>query len=143
MKSKLNDKLLDFLAKMENSTSYIKKELLKDGYSYKIYARNAYVGIWIKDENYFLISRYKVGKNPNIFREYHWDADEYLGTAKPIELIEKAPFDLEGNYINNDEILKYLDNLEINHPLIKGINTVEERKLGAKIFKQRLSGMKI
>ena len=71
------------------------------------------------------------------------DSDEYLGTAKPIELIEKAPFDLEENYKNNDEILKYLDNLEINHPLIKGINTVEERKVEAKIFEQKLSGVKI
>jgi hypothetical protein len=119
---------------------YIKQEFLKDGYSYKIYARNANVGIWIKNENCFLISRYKVGKKPNIFKEYHWDADEYLGTAKPIELIEKAPFDLNKYHDSNDKILKYLDNLEINYPIIEGVNTVEERKLGAIKYEQRLSG---
>ena len=141
--------------KMEKSTSYIETELLQDGYSYKIWARNAYVGIWIKKENCFLISRYKVGKNPYLYKEYHWDycVDAELnwgegrekglyGTAKPLKLIEKSPFKVKDTYQESEEkqILKYLDDLEENNPVIKGYNSLLERKNSAISFQKRLCG---
>jgi len=52
-----DDILIQIFKKIEKSTSYIKMELLQDGYSYKIWARNAYVGIRIKKENCFLVCK--------------------------------------------------------------------------------------
>ena len=146
--------LFHIFRKMEKSISYIKIDLLKDGYSYKIWARNAYVGIWIKEENCFLISRYKVGKNPSLDREYHWDycVDPELdwgkgrekglyGTAKPLKLIEKSPFEVKdfNQESEKKQILKYLDELEENNPIIKSYNSLQDRKNSAINFKKRLS----
>ena len=64
-------KFFEFLKKMKESTSYIKIPELKDGHSYKIYARQAFAGIWIKNKNGFLIARYKYGEEPYLFIEYH------------------------------------------------------------------------
>jgi hypothetical protein len=58
---------------MTLSKDYLRIEDLKDNHSYKIYARNAYVGIYVESEKAFIISRYKVGPNPRIHHEYHWD----------------------------------------------------------------------
>ena len=136
------DTLVDFLLKMQGSTSYIKMEHLRDAHSYKIWARNAYVGICVTNDSGFIISRYKVGKNPYLFTEYHWDTGEPFGTVKPLELIEKCPFKLKGDYQDSErkDILKYLDNLEENYPLVIGVNTLQERKVSAIRFGQRLSG---
>jgi hypothetical protein len=148
-----DDILFQIFKKMEKSTSYIKMELLQDGYSYKIWARNAYVGIWIKEENCFLVSRYKVGENPCLDKEYHWDycvepeldwgegrEKGLYGTAKPLKLIGKSPFELKDTYQENEkkQILKYLDDLEENNPVIKGYNSLQERKSAAIKFKKRL-----
>ncbi|MEB8433248.1 hypothetical protein OO007_13500 [Cocleimonas sp. KMM 6892] len=126
-----------FSQKMKNSQDYLKIDSLKNLYSYKIWARNAYVGVWIEDENAFLICRYKIGDYPLLRKEYHWDIGEPLGTAKPIEIIEKCPFDLK-DY--EDKIfLKYLDELEINYPVVVGFNTLQNRKDSAIQFQQMLS----
>ena len=66
-------------------------EELKDGYVYKILARNASYGIWNEERKTFVISRFKFGMN-YMFEEYHWDASETYGTAQPIEEVGKAPF---------------------------------------------------
>jgi len=154
-KSTKSDILFLIYQKMDKSTSYIKIDLLKDGYSYKIWARNAYIGIWIKEENCFLISRYKVGKNPSLDREYHWDycVDPELdwgkgrekglyGTAKPLKLIEKSPFEVKdfNQESRKKQILKYLDDLEENNPIIKGYNNLQERKNSVIRFSKRLQG---
>ncbi len=41
------DELIKFGGKMRKNTDYLKMEHLKDGYCYKIYANNAYVGVWV------------------------------------------------------------------------------------------------
>lgn len=74
-------------------TDYIKAEDLKDGYLYKILARNATYGIWKKDKGSFFISRYKFGSN-FIFEEIHCDLSGHFGTVKPLKEIEKSPFSL-------------------------------------------------
>lgn len=137
-----NDEFLAFLSKMRDSTDYLGIEVLQDQYSYKICARNAYVGVWVKSENAFLISRYKVGPNPCLFLEYHWDIGTPLGTVKPIALIEKCPFTIKEAYDDSgeEEILNYLDWLEENNPIIRGYNSLRHRKLSAINFQQKLAG---
>ena len=122
--------------------SYLNMDKLKNGYAYKICARNAYVGIWIEKEKAFMISRYKVGDTPYLFNEYHWDTHDEenfpFGTVKPIELIEKCSLDLK----NEDEqkIIKYLNKLEEDNPIVEGFNSLKERRESAIKFERRLSG---
>jgi hypothetical protein len=70
---------------------YIKIPDLKDGYLYKIIARNASYGIWMPDEKSFLISRWKFNEN-FLFEENHYDCEDFA-TAQPIEEVEKSPFE--------------------------------------------------
>ena len=85
------------LLELHRKTSkYLKIEELKDGYSYKIYAWHAYVGIWKENSKGFVIARYKCGEKPYLFTEYHWDVEDD-GTVKPIKLIEKYPFKRKEN----------------------------------------------
>ena len=69
---------------------YIKLEDLKDGYLYRIHARNASYGIYRESVEGFIISRYKFGFNYT-FEEYYRD-DRPFGTAGPLKEIEKSPF---------------------------------------------------
>ena len=99
---------------------WIKIEDLKSGYLYKIAARNASYGIWIPQRKSFAISRIKFGSN-YIFEEYHWDCPAFA-TAKPLEEIEKSPFNVEDTeivyteeyfgYKNEDKLLEYLNKFE-------------------------------
>ncbi len=105
---------------------WIKIEDLKGGYLYKIGARNADYGIWIPERKGFAISRVKFGSN-YIFEEYHWDCPAFA-TAKPIEEIEKSPFEADVieilhtesedgktkyfGYRDEDKLLKYLNKFE-------------------------------
>lgn len=115
---------------------YLKMDELQDGYAYKIIARNAYVGIWRARTKAFVISRYKFALKPFMCKEYHWDADPRFGTAKPLELIEKAPFD---SIIKRNEkkITAYLDTLEQQHPLIEGMDTVVDRRNAVVSYQER------
>jgi len=136
----MNDEFHEIFKKLMDSKDYIKITELKDGYSYKIFARNAYVGVWNKSKNGFLISRYKVGSKPYLFYEYHWDWDDTIGTAKPLEEIEKCPFsDLSENR-NNLILINYLDELEQNNPILPGYDSLKERKENAIRFEKHLSG---
>ncbi len=136
------DKFLQFLREMQDSEDYIKIANLKDNHSYKIYARNAYVGVWNKNNKGFLISRYKAGSNPYLFYESHWDIGEPGGTVKPLALIEKCPFTIQENHIdrNNIEFLNYLNRLEEDNPIFDDINLLQERKHAAMAFERRLVG---
>ena len=101
---------------------YLKIPELKDGYTYRVSARNASFGIWRKSKNSFIISRWKFGAN-YIFEEYHYDTGAPFGTVNPLEEIEKSPFVPEKDtekiftdthfYIEKeDEILEYLNKFE-------------------------------
>ena len=69
---------------------------LKQGFLYKIAARNASYGIWVERRGAFLISRTKFDDN-YLFEEWFRDKDEInqFGTAIPIKEIEKSPFEPE------------------------------------------------
>ena len=137
----IQDTILNFIRKMQDSTDYLGMDELEDQYSYKIYARNAYAGVWLKGKNGFLISRYKIGPRPYLFIEYHWDTGEPLGTVKPLGLIEKCPFEIKENYndIEKQKMLGYLDKLEENNPVVNGVNSLQNRKMAAIAFEQRLA----
>lgn len=90
---------------------YIKIEDLKEGYTYRILARNARYGIWVPKTSGFLISRIKFGDN-FLFEEYHWDCESYA-TVKPIREVERSPFTIEDDmYKQEAKILTYLNNFE-------------------------------
>lgn len=94
---------------------------LKQGYLYKIHARNAGYGIWNYTTRGFIISRVKFKEN-YVFEEYHWDASKDFGTAQPLVEIEKSPFAPEDlieeygdkyiYYAKSKELLKYLNSFE-------------------------------
>lgn len=128
---------------MRNGEDYLRIDELKDNHSYKIYARNAYVGIWIKNEKAFMISRYTASHHPHLFYEYHWDTGQPLGTVKPLQLLEFNPFQIKkiDDYSNNekDDILNYLDKLEEDNPIIHGYNSLKQRKTAAISYKEKLA----
>jgi len=101
---------------------YIKVENLKDGYLYKILARNSSIGIWQEDKGEFLISRFKFGDN-YLFGEIHYDLSDHFGTVRPIKEICKTPFEEINQFIedgNGKIILNYLNEkvaeCDIEHP---------------------------
>jgi hypothetical protein len=103
---------------------YIKMQNLKEGYLYRINARNARYGIWIPEHQAFATSRIKFGDN-FIFEEFHWDCESFA-TAKPLEELEKSPFTLKHleetifkrngvrhvRYRYGPEVLSYLNKFE-------------------------------
>lgn len=81
---------------------YIPVSKCRDGYLYRIKARNAGVGIYEESTGSFIIRRRKFG-TVFIAREIHWDVDENFGTVKPLEELEHAP-----KFESNKETLNYL-----------------------------------
>jgi len=109
---------------VKHIVKYLKIDQLKAGYLYKIRARNASYGIWLPQRQGFIISRIKFANN-YLFEEYHWDCEAFA-TVKPLEEIEKSPFNAEEinivrlekddkkymGYPNNKAILEYLNKFE-------------------------------
>ena len=96
---------------------YIKMPDLKEGYVYKLNARNATFGIWSSKQKGFAISRIKFGNN-FLFVEYHYDCESFA-TAAPIKEVEKSPFTEEQvidaivhDLNKENEILEYLNKME-------------------------------
>jgi hypothetical protein len=115
---------------------------LKDRYLYHIHARNGHYGIWILENNSFLLSRIKFGENYP-FEEYHWNVgcreDISYGTAyEKGEAIEKVPFEVKmgpskawddseyEDWCPRKEILEYLNKFE-NEFMLKEYNVVRRR----------------
>jgi hypothetical protein len=94
----------------------IKIEDCKDGFLYRIDARNARVGIYDKEQLGFIISRHKF-KDNFLYIEYHWDVGNFKpelkqhGTVVPLEELgpTKLSFPPE---MNDEEKLKFLNQQE-------------------------------
>lgn len=97
---------------MKRLLDYLKVNELRDGYLYRIAARNASCGIWTKRHGGFVISRNKFGSN-YLFIEYHWDVCKWHGTVKPFNLLEKAPF--------NEGIFSDMWNVDMNPAIYRHI----------------------
>lgn len=133
-----------FMKVQESDYGYLKIEELKEGWCYRILARNAHIGIWKTKEKGFIISRKKLGNN-YLFIEYHWDSGNLstveingvkreikFGTVKPFFAIEKAPFSSEELSDNDEkpkyyEIMNYLNNLTEKIPFKKEIKKFLEQ----------------
>jgi hypothetical protein len=96
----------------ETITKWIPLGKCKDGWLYHIAARNASLGIYMTDKQYFEIRREKGNEIYRFRGEYHWDwqggeiifGKKMLGTAKPIEEIEQAPA-----FGSEKEFIKYME----------------------------------
>jgi hypothetical protein len=75
----------------------------RDGYLYRISARNSRLGICREQGKAFTIGRFKFSAN-YLFDEYHWDSDPHFGTVCPLEELEKAP-----EFKDDEEKLAYLN----------------------------------
>jgi len=62
----------------------------KDGWLYKIDARNAGIGIFNAKDKSFTIARRKF-TSTFLFDEFHWDTGAPYGTARPTEELCEAP----------------------------------------------------
>lgn len=88
-----------------DNKNYLPIEKCEEGYLYLIIARNSYLGIF-KKENIFFISRQKSITN-FVDIEYHWDIGEPFGTAYPYFKLLKTP-----EFRDNNEKLKWLNKME-------------------------------
>lgn len=120
---------------MQNTTAYLSIQQMLSGMAYAIWARNAYVGIWLPEEQGFLISRYKLSDQPYLFVEHHWDTGStfFLGTAKPLRPIKICPLILPPNPAHPDaeqelRLCAWLDALETTHPPLPGWDSVNQRR---------------
>ena len=133
---------LDWLLRMRTSTEYLGIEPMQENMAYSIYARNAYVGIWLPEVQGFLISRYKMNPVPFLCVEYHWDTGEPYGTAKPLRPLEVCPLPILPEAAYNDRqqnalLCAWLDALEEREPPILGWDSVGERRQAATSWTQR------
>jgi hypothetical protein len=105
---------------IDDYSDYISLEKCKDGFVYKILARNGTVGVFNKVDSSFTLSRHKFSSN-FLFDEFHWDTGEPYGTVKPIKELEQAPVLHDENqklcYLNTltknfeEEFKQFWDNL--------------------------------
>lgn len=133
---------LDWFLRMQTSADYLGIEHMQERTAYAIWARNAYVGIWLTEVQGFLISRYKMHPTPFLFVEYHWDSGEPFGTVKPLRPLEICPLPLPPKSACLDEgqnvlLCAWLDALEERHPPLSGWDSVGERRQGSARWVQR------
>ena len=79
----------------------------KDGYLYKIMARNGDFGVYNKKDISFTLARYKFGET-YLFDEYHYDFSKTFGTVIPIKELKKC--ELQG-----ENLLDFLKTLPENY----------------------------
>jgi len=89
--------------------NYIPLEQCKDGFLYIIDARNSRLGIFKKENNSFIISRFKFKSN-FLYEEDHWDTGEPFGTVKPLKLLGPTQMSFLPT-MNQDEQLKFLNKM--------------------------------
>ncbi|MBU2833905.1 hypothetical protein [Acidithiobacillus ferriphilus] len=139
----MSDHLIDWFRQMESSTDYLAMDALHSGMAYAIWARNAYVGIWMPADQGFLISRYKMYATPRLTLELHWDIGEPFGTAKPLRFLECCPMkftECSAKEISGQEeqaFCTWLDALETKHPPYPGAETPAMRRDKATHWQQR------
>ncbi|WP_034641160.1 hypothetical protein [Chitinilyticum aquatile] len=132
MKSELDQRMAWYL-RMKQSTNYLGIDQMQAGMAYAIWARNAYVGLWLPEERGFLISRYKMYPTPYLFVEYHWETGEPFGTVKPLRPLEICPIPLVPTSAyheerDNAQLCGWLDALEERHPPLSGWDSISERR---------------
>lgn len=102
---------------MSNITNYIKFDDCKEGFVYKIYARNFQYAIFYKNKFYGV--RYKFS-DVFIDGEIHWDKDEMYGTVKPLIELNVIPDNIYRALKYNIN-KPYSNNTRTAHEVAKGI----------------------
>lgn len=140
-KPSIDPKAIEKAVKTVKELEYLKMDQLKAGYLYKIRARNANYGIWLPQRQGFIISRIKFGDN-YLFEEYHWDCEAFA-TVKPLEEIEKSPFNADEiniehserdgkkffGYPNSKAILTYLNKFEPREHFFELLSKEEQNEI--------------
>ena len=140
-KPSIDPKAIKKAVKAIKQLEYLKMDQLNAGYLYKIKARHANYGIWLPQRQGFITSRIKAGAN-FIFEEHHWDCKAFA-TVKPLEEIEKSPFDAEKinieyseknskklfGYPKSKEILAYLNKFEPREHFFELLSKEEQNEI--------------
>jgi len=140
-KPSIDSKAIKEAVKAVKHMEYLKMDQLKAGYLYKVKARNASYGIWLPQRQGFIISRIKFGSN-FLFEEYHWDCEAWA-TVKPLEEIEKSPFNAKEinieyseknnkkvfGYPKSEEILEYLNKFEPREHFFELLSEEEQNEI--------------
>ena len=82
-------------------------EQLKNGQLYRIWARNASLGVWNAAERGFYIARFKLFPPRFLFLENHYNADDVHGTALPLEELPEPIQDTA----DESAVLKFLNEM--------------------------------
>ena len=131
-----------FFEYWQNNTDYLSLSSLQHGSCYRIFARNAELGIWDADYEGFVIARFKLGPEPYLFYELHWDSCAEHGTVKPLEKLCDCPLDIkpeaELTPADSQLLLDFLLATEQRFPLIAGRDSVSEKRESAVRFLQHL-----
>ena len=143
-KPSIDPKAIKEAIKAVKHMEYLKMDQLRAGYLYKIRARHANYGIWLPQRQGFITSRIKSRAN-FLFEECHWDHPSFA-TAKPLEEIEKSPFDAEKinieyseknskkvfGYPKSKEILEYLNKFEPREHFFELLSKEEQNEIRRK-----------
>ncbi|MEH8017486.1 hypothetical protein MN202_09590 [Rheinheimera muenzenbergensis] len=135
-----------FFEYWQNNTGYLSLSSLQHGSCYRIFARNAEVGIWDADYEGFLIARFKLGPEPYLFYELHWDSCADHGTVKPVEKLCDGPLHFQGEAertsTDEQQLIDFLLDAEQRYPLIAGRDSIGEKRESAVRFLQHLQRKK-
>lgn len=109
--------------RLYTSREYIRMPQLADRHVYFMAGRKSFTGLWLASESGFLIARRKLQPEPYLFLEYHWDANDGYGTAKPFFDLGVLPHALreivwESSVVRQGKesilLINYLDNTGIH-----------------------------
>lgn len=101
-------------AHKDDPKGYIEFDDCKEGYTYKIKARNFHTAIFYKGVFYGIRHKFRYIFIDN---EIHWDKDDHFGTVKPLQEIEKTPNDIFirlMKYTDRNITHKYANTLRID-----------------------------
>lgn len=88
--------------------NHIPVEDCKHGFLYRVSSRNLTYGVYNARSKGFIGIRVKFG-HEYLFTEYHYDADEFVGTVHPKEELGPCPYMPQED---NEELFYYLKNFE-------------------------------
>jgi hypothetical protein len=97
------------------SDKYLPLVECQHSHLYFLQARNFNLGVYNSEHEVFVGVRQKFNRE-YLFFELHWDVNPQFGTAKPLRLIEKCPFEII-NWCENEELFNWLKLKQIEHKI--------------------------
>jgi hypothetical protein len=93
------------------SDNYLPMLECQNNHLYSLEARNFNLGVYNSEHRAFVGVRQKFNQE-YLFFELHWDVNPQFGTAKPLSLIEKCPFEII-NWYENEKLFNWLKQKQI------------------------------